>query len=326
MQQLEGGQAASSANARRFRQRDTDADLEFGTEAPEEAPAKPEPPLAPLTNVRFQSTQPSKPRRSIPIPGRQIVAVALVGLIAVGGWFGVARLRARIPAQEAPPARAYAPVTIPTLAAELEPTFQTLAPLALRDAVDRLAALWEQAGLPAKPNADWLSGRYLGGASGFADVAEYWSALGTLLAQMRSSEEDIFRSAVLARMESMAVPAEARAAIEERALAGFRSALPDRDTVYDQLADVIRAATGLHSFLMSNEDKIDYEPAAAGISRDPVLEAVPLTKQLGDEMWGRVDGITAALEVMGALGERDGVTTQALLTITLRRLAETPVP
>jgi hypothetical protein len=228
--------------------------------------------------------------------------------------------------QEAPPTRTYAPVTIPALAAELEPTFRTLAPLAARDAVQGLSELREQARLPDKPNVDWLSGRYLAGASGFADVADYWAGLGALLAQMRSTEEGLFQGALRARMDSMSVPAEARAAIEERAVAGFRSALAHRDVAYDQLAEVVRAATGLHDFLLANEDKIDYEPAAAGISRDPVLEAVPLTKQLGDEMWGRVDSITAALEAMGALGDQAGVSTQGLLGVTLRRLAETPVP
>jgi hypothetical protein len=127
-------------------------------------------------------------------------------------------------------------------------------------------------------------------------------------------------------MDSMSIPAGSRTALEERAVAGFRAALPQRDAAYDRLADVFRAAISLHEFLLANEENIDYEPAAAGISRDPVLEAVPLTKQLGDDMWGRVDGITAALEAMGALGERAGVSTQGLFEVTYRRLAETSVP
>jgi hypothetical protein len=319
---------AAGQGRRSARERDTDAELEFGTAAArQEAPAEPEAPaapLAPLTTVRFSTGQAPRARRGV--SGRLIATLFLLGLVGGGSWFGWSLFHGRAPVEEAPATRTYAPVSIPTLAPELEATFRALAPLALADLVRSLSGLRAQAGLPDKPNPEWLSGRYLAGASGFADVATYWSSLDAVLRQMRGSEESLFRQALVAQMESAAVPAGDRAAIEERGVAGFRSALPDRDALYDRLAEVFRAANGLHDFLLANEENIDYEPAAAGISRDPVLEAVPLTKQLGDEMWGRVDGITAALEAMGALGEQAGVSTEALFGVTEQRLAETPVP
>ena len=79
--------------------------------------------------------------------------------------------------------------------------------------------------------------------------------------------------------------------------------------MYRQLRAVIDAATGLHEFLVENEDRIDYQP---GPERDPVLEAVPESSQLGDEMWGRVDCITTAQDRLGAL---DKVTTERLLAL-----------
>jgi hypothetical protein len=79
-----------------------------------------------------------------------------------------------------------------------------------------------------------------------------------------------------------------------RAEAGFLAARPDRRPVYQRLRDVVVAALGLHEFLVANEDNIEYDPAAGGASRDPVLEAVPATPELGTEMWDRVDSITTA--------------------------------
>jgi hypothetical protein len=123
-------------------------------------------------------------------------------------------------------------------------------------------------------------------------------------------------------MDSAAVPAADRTVIQERAMAGFQAALPDRDVVYDRLGNVITAVTGLHGFLLTNEDNIDYAPASGGTA-DPVLEAVPISKALGDDMWGRIDRITAALEAMG--GRTEEVTTDRLFAITLQQLAATSV-
>ena len=81
--------------------------------------------------------------------------------------------------------------------------------------------------------------------------------------------------------------------------------------------DLVTAALDLHTFLMENASQIDYEPAAGGVSRDPVLEAVPKTKELGTEMWSRVDRITAALDSLGTL---DKVTTERLTAVLFDRI------
>jgi hypothetical protein len=83
-----------------------------------------------------------------------------------------------------------------------------------------------------------------------------------------------------------------------------------------------RAALSLHTFLEANEGDIDYEPASGGLSRDPVLEAVPASEELGDEMWARVGEITDALDALGLL---DRVTTDRLAAVFFEKLAATPI-
>jgi hypothetical protein len=236
-----------------------------------------------------------------------------------GGWFGWSFFHGR-GTEDTP--RRYAPVTIPALAPELEGTFRELADGALADVVRTMAEQTLQ-GLPPEPPPDWLAGQYLANATRHADVSTYWMALSDALQSLRDREESLFQQAFEGRMATATLSPEERSSLFVRATAGFRSALPERDQAYDRLAAVFVSSLGLHEFLTENEEDIAYEPAAAGISRDPLLEAVPETRALGDEMLRRVDMITAALEAMGALTER--VTTQRLFALTLDRIAATPV-
>jgi hypothetical protein len=258
-------------------------------------------------------------RRSRSSPAALIATLFLLTLVGGGGWFGWSFFHGR--GTEEPPRR-YAPVAIPALAPELEGAFRELADGALADVVRTMA---EQTllGLPPEPPPDWLAGQYLANASRHADVSAYWRALSDALQSLRDREESLFHAAFEGRMATATLSPEERSALLERATAGFRSALPERDQAYDRLADVFVSSLGLHEFLTENEEDIAYEPAAAGISRDPLLEAVPETRALGDEMLRRVDMITAALEAMGALTDR--VTTQRLFALTLDRIGATPV-
>jgi hypothetical protein len=113
-----------------------------------------------------------------------------------------------------------------------------------------------------------------------------------------------------------------RALVVERGVAGFQAAARDRSLVYGQLEEVATAALSLHGFLESNEANIDYEPASGGLSRDPILEAVPVNEELGDEMWSRVGDITDALDALGLL---DRVTTERLSQVFFEKLAATPI-
>ena len=242
------------------------------------------------------------------------VALLLVG----GGWFGWNSFRNRQAAQATAPEEIDPPVTIPTIPAELEPRLQAVAAAAK---TDWLAALRTQIpsdrGLPIEPAREWLGGSYLADASLHASLGEYWGALSDYLADIQARDEEMFVSFFRARLDSAAVTGPEAETLANRARAGFQAARPDRRVVYRQLGAVIDAAMGLHEFLVTNEDEIEYDPAAGGASRDPVLEAVPATPELGAAMWDRVDRITESLDGLGAL---DRVTTDRLLELFVAQL------
>jgi hypothetical protein len=100
----------------------------------------------------------------------------------------------------------------------------------------------------------------------------------------------------------------------ERADSGFLATRAERFEAYALMDDLINAALDLHTFLIQKQDSISYEPAGGGMSRDPVLEAMPATPVLGESMWEGVDRITEALDALGTL---DRVTTERLVAVLL---------
>ena len=126
----------------------------------------------------------------------------------------------------------------------------------------------------------------------------------------------MFVSLYQAGLDTTSVTGPEADLLVERARAGFQAGRSERRAVYRKLGAVVDAALGLHEFLLANEDRIQYDPAL-GSSRDPALEAVPDTPELGNDMWDRVDGITASLDALGAL---DRVTTERLLALLFSQL------
>jgi len=102
----------------------------------------------------------------------------------------------------------------------------------------------------------------------------------------------------------------------ERADSGFVAARGGRLEAYGLMDDLINASLDLHTFLLDNEENITYQPASAGMS-DPVLEAVPSTEALGEQMWSQMDGITDALARLGTL---DRVTRERLFAVLFDRI------
>jgi hypothetical protein len=151
-------------------------------------------------------------------------------------------------------------------------------------------------------------------ASQFRSVAEYWREMSAYVNGILADEQEIYESFLDARLlDSLAVRDPNADVLKARAAAGFQAGRPDRRPVYRQLRTVIQAATNLHEFLVENEDRIEYQP---GPERDPVLEAVPATRELGDDMWSREDDITTALDGLGAI---DKVTTERLMGLAVGR-------
>ena len=264
-------------------------------------------------------TRPSPPKRTrsrslTPL----ILGVVVVAVVGAGGFFGWKAFQAkRSAAAAAAAAPALPAVVIPSIPAELLPRMRDLGELALGDMIAELGAMQAASSIPAEPNRDWLAGIYLADASRFGDVQLFWEGISAFLGEVRASDTRVFHERYQARLAEAGVAADTAAILLERADSGFLSTREDRFEAYALMDDLVNAALDLHEFLLLNEARIAYTPAAGGVSRDPVLEAVPETKALGEEMWDRVDRITAALDAMGTL---DKVTTERLTAVLFDRI------
>lgn len=238
------------------------------------------------------------------------VGAALIVVIMAGGWWFWTSGGAEA-------ADAAQVVEIPDIAPSLTPVYRAAAAEAEAALVDSLTVLTARTALPAEPDSAWLSGRYMATAGAFDSVRLYWESVGRYEQIMRAREEEIFSAGLERALDSIALSPGDRGSVEARAMAEFRADSPDRQAVYGQLRNVVDAALSLHLFLEQNEDNIVHEPAVAGLSRDPVLEAVPVSEALGEEMWTRVADITSALDALGFL---ERVTTDGLLDVFFVKL------
>jgi hypothetical protein len=254
-------------------------------------------------------------RRGLALP-LGLAVLAVVGI--AGGWYAGVQLFAGDDgaAPDAPT------VTLPALPDRLEPRLRTLSQRATRTMIEGLAALPEREAVPPEPDPDWLGGRYMANASAYPGIPLYWQAVSDWVAAMRTRDDEFFRQAYRDQVAAEGLAADDAQLLLVRGQAGFEAAERDRGLVYDQLDAVARSALSLHAFLEANESDIDFEPAVGGLSRDPVLEAVPASEELGDEMWQRVGEITDALDALGLL---DRVTTARLADVFFEKLGATPI-
>lgn len=298
------------------------ADFSLPDDEPEDQEVVPPEPAGtgsrvPPASTRTPRARPSPPRR----PPRRSLAGPLMGILALlvvgaGGWFGWRALQGG-PAEPPPPD--FPEVTLPEIPAELLPTMRDVGEEALAGTVEEMRAMAGEADLAAQPRQDWLSGVYLANASDYADVAAYWEGIEAFVARVRDADAALFHQEYEEVLAAREITGDTAALLLERADSGFLATRPERHLAYEQMGDLVDASLALHDFLVANEARIDYDPAAGGMSADPVLEAVPATPELGEEMWDRVDEITGALDRLGTL---DRVTTERLTAVLFDRIRQ----
>ncbi len=276
-----------------------------------EAPVEPRPRPTPRPN-RPPPRRPA-PRRSVAKP---LLIVLLLGAVGAGGWYGWQRFGDRL---VPPPPRPE--VVIPEIPAELEPPMREIAETALARMFAEIEDRAFPGGAPEAPSEDWLAGVYLGTASDFPDVAEFWTGISAFAERLRTEEAQAFHDAYVDLASASDVGPDAVPVIVERADSGFLATQPERARTYDLLEALAGAALSLHDFLVANEDQIQYTPAR-GFAGNPVEEAVPATEEIGDEMWALVEEITNALDRLGTL---DRVSRERLNTVVLQRIRETGI-
>ena len=268
---------------------------------------------------RSRPSPPRRPRRNFPTG----LILGLVGVAAVGGggyyvWSNYLSGPGAVePA--APEVVALPQVVIPDIPADLLPRMREVGDAALDGTLERMRRMASEMDLAVEPRGDWLAGVYLANASQYRDIQEYWEGIESFVDRARGEDTRIFHEEYAARLQEEGIEGDTARILLERADSGFLAVREDRFEAYAKMDDLVIAALDLHQFLLLNEQDIDYDPAAGGVSRDPVLEAVPKTTELGDRMWEMVGRITGALDALGTL---DKVTTERITGVLLDRIRQ----
>ncbi len=202
--------------------------------------------------------------------------------------------------------------------AELQAPFGTAWSGAYGDLLQTFDAMGRARPLAERPGRDWLEGVYLAFASRYPAEGEYWSGLGALVRDFRLSEDSLFAARVRSRLEAQGLPDGDRELLFREALRRFEESRPARVRVYAQAEGIAAAAAELHGLLVQHEEEILYEPfTVSGVSRDPVIEAVPTNRPLAETMWSLIDRVTRGLQDMDAIM---GVSTRSFVDAVLRGL------
>jgi hypothetical protein len=276
----------------------------------------------PPRRYRERPTPRNRPSPPRPVKRRSspglIVGIVVVAIVGGGGWLGWRWYQGRgTSGPEGAATAASRGVSIPEIPAALLPRMRDLGDAALAATVGRMHAMADTLHLSAAPDSDWLAGVYMANASRYGDVHDYWMGLKGLVDSLRAEDAHLFHDEYRKQLEAASLAGDTARILLERADSGFLATRGDREEAYSLMDNLVTAALDLHQFLTENESEIEYDPAAGGMSRDPVLEAVPKTKELGKEMWSRVDRITAALDALGTL---DKVTTGRLTAVLFDRI------
>ena len=288
------------------------------------APAAAPPREQPRRKKRAESkSRPSRPRhrrvRSALAPLATVVLLGAAGGSAYLYWpvyWPLLSERLGLDARVPRP-----PVVLPVIPADLEPRMRALGERALGETFEELDERTSGPDVPTAPPEDWLFGVYLANASRFEEVDAFWSGMERFMSGLREREHQLFHVRYLEAAKAELGP-DTALMLTERADSGFVAATAARGEVYDLMDELIDAALTLHGFLVENEGDIAYEPAAFGVSGDPLLEAVPSSDEVRTAMWDMLEDLTNALDALGTL---DLVTRQELLEILLDRVGDVAV-
>lgn len=286
-------------------------------------PAVATPRAMPGDDKRVPKDRPSKPKfkrqRSLSGP---IVMVVILLALGVGGYVGWPILSPRISQLiSRPEPTVRPPVVMPAISSELLQRMNELVDQSIADVVAAVNASTTPANAPSEPSRDWLAGVYLGNASQFAGIEDFWEGVGQLVDELRQGDPRSYHDALVARANAAGLSPEDAAIVVARADSGFVAAEDERHAAYDAMERLVLSSLDLHDFLVENEANIEYRPASSS-TVDPVLEAVPASPAIGDRMWDMVDQITDALDALGSL---DLVTRERLVTALRTRLQEVGV-
>lgn len=270
----------------------------------------------PLRDRRTPRTRPSPPKfrkeRNLAVP---IIGIVLLLAVGIGGYVAWPIVNDRLSGSGDAEDPA---VVIPTLAPDLVPVMREASSSAFASIFETARTEWAASSPVQEPPSDWLAGVYLARAGDYENVELFWSGMGDFVERVRGIELSTFDAALAAELQSRGLSEADAAAIRERADSGFVAAAPQRAQVFDRFQRLIDAALDLHTFLVANEQSIEYAPAAA-VTTDPVLEVNPASEEIRAAMEDLLDQVTQSLS---QLEYRDRVSATGLRGMILSRIQE----
>ncbi|NNF27426.1 MAG: hypothetical protein HKN73_09420, partial [Gemmatimonadetes bacterium] len=176
-----------------------------------------------------------------------------------------------------------------------------LAARAQEDAFASLDSIRRNLGVEASPPGAWMEGIYFAHASRYPAAQSYWERYGSYMRYGQRELPALFESAFRRQVSASAIVPSAQEDVIELVMTDFESRVPTMSGAFQDLIGLADAALELHAFLVLKEDEIEYTPfTRSGVSRDPIVEAVPATEQTRVDFWNRLEQVTDRLEALDA--------------------------
>ena len=238
-----------------------------------------------------------------------LMSVAVPRLVRIGAAFMATRASEEVPLRPGD-----------GLSDQLKTEAFFLAARAQEDAFTALDSIRRNLGVDAAPPGAWMEGIYFAHASRYPAAQSYWERYGSYMRYSKRELPVLFENALRRQVGRSAIVPSAQEEVIALVLSDFEGRAPAMSAAFDDLTGLADAALELHSFLVLKEDEIEYAPfTRSGVSRDPIVEAVPATEQTRVDFWKRLEAVTGRLEALGAL---ERVTTSRLQESLLDRLRE----
>jgi hypothetical protein len=275
---------------------------QHGEEARPDDPPPAEPFEVPVPRIRVAGPPRTISRSPVGRRRRRVAAVLGVALVIFVAW-GVLQFGDGAEAGDLPTA----PGIRPGPSVGQPDAITAVQGSAFRDMVtvmDSLRAVHDVVHGPA----GWLDGHYLATASAYPHVEAYWRRYQRYVVELRARDTALFRAGFVRRLREEGLEGPVIQMRVARAVEEFRASQPVRDTLYQGMETLAARSLELHALLLERESDVEYDPVQLGsVSRDPVIEAFPSDPELREQIWGLLDGIFEAMDVVqgGVPGSRD---------------------
>ena len=238
-----------------------------------------------------------------------LMSVAVPRLVRIGAAFMETKSTEEVPVQPGD-----------ALSDQLKTEAFFLAARAQEDAFASLDSIRRNLGVESAPPSSWMEGIYFAHASRYPAAQSYWERYGSYMRYGQRELPSLFEAAFRRQVAASAIVPSAQEDVVEMVLADFEARTPSMTQAFEDLIGLADASLELHSFLVLKEDEIEYTPfTQSGVSRDPIVEAVPATEQTRVDFWNRLEQVTDRLEALDALNR---VTTARLQESLIGRLRE----